>query len=280
MNNALSIREQLPMPTAEDIEKALLVGNLATLTAEQRQSYYMAICQSAGLNPLTRPFTLMKNKGGDLFFYANKECAEQLRSRDAVSLQILSRETESDVGIYTVTIRASLPNGRKEDAQGVVDITNLKGQALADARMRAESKAKRRATLAICGLGFAGEEDREGYATVVSFDPQTGEIREPRDMGPVPVGAPTIRLPAGVQPLPRPASPPTGILLTDINQLLVDQGLSEEGIRDYWVKQEKKYPDFTPGVMAMIWERLKKAAEEKAYEQKKAVVAVVNEEGA
>ena len=40
---------------------------------------------------------------------------------------------------------------------GVVSITGLKGENLANAMMKAETKAKRRATLSICGLGWMDE---------------------------------------------------------------------------------------------------------------------------
>ena len=40
---------------------------------------------------------------------------------------------------------------------GVVSIAGLKGEALANAMMKAETKAKRRATLSICGLGWMDE---------------------------------------------------------------------------------------------------------------------------
>ena len=42
-------------------------------------------------------------------------------------------------------------------AKGAVNINGLKGEALANAMMKAETKAKRRATLSLCGLGLMDE---------------------------------------------------------------------------------------------------------------------------
>jgi hypothetical protein len=52
--NALVRRE--PPSVAEAIEKVLIGGDLAPLKVEERIDYYKKVCQSLGLNPLTRPF--------------------------------------------------------------------------------------------------------------------------------------------------------------------------------------------------------------------------------
>jgi hypothetical protein len=49
-----------------------------------------------------------------------------------------------------------------------VSLHNLKGEALANAIMKCETKAKRRVTLSICGLGLLDELDVETLPTVVS----------------------------------------------------------------------------------------------------------------
>jgi hypothetical protein len=46
-------------------------------------------------------------------------------------------------------------------AKGAVSLVGLRGEALANAIMKAETKAKRRATLSICGLGFLDETEIE-----------------------------------------------------------------------------------------------------------------------
>lgn len=125
-----------PALTADIVEKALMVGDFSKMDAQTRVAYYLAICQSAGLNPMTRPFIPMKTQSGEVVLYATRECAEQLRAKHRVSLRIVSREKFD--GLYCVTVEGKLPDGRTEEAQGIVEITNLKGQALGNALMKSE----------------------------------------------------------------------------------------------------------------------------------------------
>lgn len=150
----------LPIPAIDPkaVEEALMVGDLAKMQPHVRVAYYLAVCQSSGLNPLTRPFTALKGQDGRIFLYGNKECAEQLRKVHRVSLSILSRERVDD--LYIVTVRAWTPDGRQDEAQGIIEIDRgMRGTALSNAFMKAETKAKRRVTFSLCGLGFPGMED-------------------------------------------------------------------------------------------------------------------------
>jgi hypothetical protein len=98
---------------------------------------------------LTRPFEYI-NLNGKLTLYARKDATDQLRKLYNVSLTISSRDRLEDV--YIVTARATLPDGRTDESTGVVTVGNLKADNLANALMKAETKAKRRVTLSICGL--------------------------------------------------------------------------------------------------------------------------------
>src|SRR5262249_25692959 len=69
-------------------------------------------------------------------------------------------ETERD-GVIIITAMVKNGEGRTDMAKGVVTIGNLKGDALCNAIMKAETKAKRRATLSLCGLGWADESEIE-----------------------------------------------------------------------------------------------------------------------
>lgn len=164
----------LPTISAEDIEQALTIRDLSKLPPAVRVRYYLALCASVDVSPLGYPFIAMKNQAGELFFYATRELGDQLRVKHRVNTRILAREREGD--LYIVTVEARLPNGRTEEEQGVVDISGLKGQALGNAMMKASTKAKRRATLALCGLGVPSAE--EGEAHPIRMDWQTGELLE------------------------------------------------------------------------------------------------------
>ena len=107
--------------------------------------------------------------------YARKDATDQLRRNSQVSIIKLERETVN--GVYVVTAYAQDGAGRTDSSIGAVNTENLKGDALANAMMKAETKAKRRVTLSICGLGWLDETEIEtipnAHAVVVS---DTGEI--------------------------------------------------------------------------------------------------------
>jgi hypothetical protein len=140
------------------IEKALIEGDLSKLTPEQRVQYYLRVCDSMGLNPFTRPFDYIV-LNGRLTLYAKRDATDQLRKIHNVSVQITGREVVGD--LYVVTARATMPDGRYDESIGAVAIAGLRGDALANAIMKAETKAKRRATLSICGMGFLDETEVE-----------------------------------------------------------------------------------------------------------------------
>jgi hypothetical protein len=52
-----------------------------------------------------------------------------------------------------------MPDGRTDEATGAVSLAGLSGTNLANSLMRAETKAKRRVTLSICGLGWLDESE-------------------------------------------------------------------------------------------------------------------------
>lgn len=142
----------------EAVEAALAEGNLRKLNTEQRVAYYNATCESLGINPLTRPFEYI-DLSGKLTLYATRACTEQLRASRKVSLTIVARDRVGDV--YVVTARATTPDGRTDESTGAVSVGSLKGDALCNALMKAETKAKRRVTLSICGLGWLDETETE-----------------------------------------------------------------------------------------------------------------------
>lgn len=226
-NMALATRET----GAEIIEQVMMVGDLGRLTAEQRVIYYMDLCRSLGLNPMSKPFDYMNLKG-KLVLYAKKDCAEQLRKRDNVS--IIKLDTELSEGVYIVTAYARNGEGRQDTDVGVVSIENLRGEDKSNAMMKAITKAKRRVTLSICGLGFLDETEIDSIpdARPVRVDIETGVIEgETRYVETVKQATPAevqateykrlfakgvdlgLDLTKDGQPLP-PAIPPTSAKLT------------------------------------------------------------------
>jgi hypothetical protein len=149
------------------IEQVLLAGDLSKLTPDQRLSYYNRVCESLGLNPLTQPFAYLK-LGGREILYAKKDATEQLRMIHHISIDPAGFTREVIEGVYIVTAPASTPSGRTDVSTGAVAIEGLKGENRANAMMKAETKAKRRVTLSICGLGMLDETEID----TIPRDPQ------------------------------------------------------------------------------------------------------------
>lgn len=166
-----------PTNGADIIERVVILGDLKELRPAERVDYYRKVCESVGLNPLTKPFDYISLQGR-LTLYARKDATDQLRRIHHVSVSIVGRDRIEDV--YVVTAHAQTPDGRADESTGAVSITNLKGDALANALMKAETKAKRRVTLSICGLGWLDETE---IATIPgarpeNVDTETGEIQD------------------------------------------------------------------------------------------------------
>ena len=79
-----------------DIEKVIIGGDLSKLSPQERTSYYMSVCESLNLNPLTKPFEYI-NLNGKLTLYATRNCAEQLRKNNGVSVTEMTQQTIGDV---------------------------------------------------------------------------------------------------------------------------------------------------------------------------------------
>lgn len=152
------------------VEQALVDGDLKGLDAEQRVNYYLKVCTSLGLNPLTKPFDYIV-LNGKLVLYARKDCTDQLRKIHKVNITQLEHKQMGD--LLVVTVSATTPDGRRDSATGVVACGGLRGDALANALMKAETKAKRRVTLSICGLGMTDESEVESIAG--AYFPQPDE---------------------------------------------------------------------------------------------------------
>lgn len=165
--------------SAAIVERVVIQGDLAKLTPVERVDYYRSVCDSLGVNPLTKPFEYI-TLNGKLTLYALRGCADQLRKLHGVSVEIRSREIVNDLCI--VTAHAVDSTGRSDEEIGAVSVAGLRGEPLANALLKATTKAKRRVTLSLCGLGWLDETEIESIPTarpvVVTED---GEIVNDRE---------------------------------------------------------------------------------------------------
>jgi hypothetical protein len=175
-------------PTGDVIESVIARGDLAKLNPEERTRYYVQLCQSLGLNPHTQPFAYI-TLSGKLTLYAKRDAADQLRKIHGISISIVSQEARDD--LLTIHVKAIDRDGRSDEDLGVVPFpAALKGEARSNAVMKAITKAKRRVTLSISGLGFLDESEVDSVPSArrppapapnvmePPHDPETGEIIE------------------------------------------------------------------------------------------------------
>lgn len=220
-----ALAEQRAKAPAEVVERVLLQGDLSPLSQEERVKYYLQVCESVGLNPLTKPFDYIP-LDGKLVLYAKRDCTDQLRKRDGVSVSITDRKFES--GVYVVTAKARTASGVEDEATGVVALEKeggewktaqsgkryfagngvfapLRGDALANAMMKAETKAKRRVTLSICGLGMLDETEVD---TVAATSLEAGDRpAPPKPVEALPASAPkAVHVEATVDTPAKPAA--------------------------------------------------------------------------
>lgn len=159
-----TVSAALAVPTADRetaIAAIIVKGNLAMLSEAEKAEYYLQVCRACDLNPATRPFDFISLKGGKLVLYALKSCAEQLRKRDNVTITILRQDIAD--GLFMVSVKATLPNGRSDEDLAAATITGLTGEDRSNAIMKTITKAKRRVTLSLCGLGMLEESQVEQF---------------------------------------------------------------------------------------------------------------------
>jgi hypothetical protein len=188
MNNPVSVS---PQTIGDVMQSVLIKGNLSRLTPQERVNYYNAVCESVGLNPLTRPFDYIV-LNGNLTLYARKDCTDQLRKLYNISVELADPRIND--GILSIRAKARMPHGnglvREDEDIGAVALTDkVQGEFRANMIMKCTTKAKRRVTLSICGLGFLDESEIEGnrprslndalYMVASGsdqVDPETGEL--------------------------------------------------------------------------------------------------------
>lgn len=181
-NGELATQERNTLPAvarerlSQAVEAALATGDLSRLNTDDRIAWYNRRCAIARLDPSTRPFEYitLQNK---LTLYATKSCTDQLNGIHGISHESISRETVD--GIHIVTVQARTKGGRTTTDIGAIPIQGLRGPELANALMKTVTKAKRRATLSLCGLGDVIDESELDTVSDVRECDETGRVIPP-----------------------------------------------------------------------------------------------------
>jgi hypothetical protein len=175
-----------PKDALANLEKVVILGDLAVLTSAERIGYYARVCESLGLNPLTRPFEYI-SLNGKLTLYARRDATDQLRKVNGISVTAIRRDRDDDLALQIVTVEGQDREGRTDSAIGAVSIKGLAGELLANALMKAETKAKRRMTLSLAGLGWLDETEIsdtppvERKSLLEAIEERTEQLSQPVD---------------------------------------------------------------------------------------------------
>lgn len=207
-------------------------GELNSLNSDERYEYYKLVCESIGLNPLTLPLGYMTNKHGALTLYAKKEATEQLSKIYGVSVGIKSRETIMDTFVV-VASATEMSSGRSSESLGAVTIKGLGGENLANAMMKAETKAKRRAILSLIGLGCLDESEVDDIPDGRKINPTTMNSDNGDEKA---TPAITVNKPQKPEqkPEPKPQRPPRNVTFC-IKQKAIRE--NKNNGREYYVLQ-------------------------------------------
>lgn len=167
-----------------DVERVIIGGDLRGLQPGQRLWYYGYRARQAGLDPLTQPFNWLSNrKTGSQSLYLNKEGAAQLRKKHGISIEIVSAAEAGDY--FEVRAKASTTDGRHDEDFGGAYLKGLVGDDRMNAKALAFTRAKRRVSISIVGLGMLDESEVAGVRemSTLRVDPGTGEVLEPAGNG-------------------------------------------------------------------------------------------------
>lgn len=166
---------------------AIIGGDLKGLSPQERVDYYVSLCEGNGLDWRTKPYEYIDMRG-KVVLYLTGGGAAQIASIRGVSTEIT--HTENDNGNRVVRVRAWDKSGRSTESSAYVPIEGLKGENYGNACMKCETKAKRRAIIALTGMTTIDESELETTpARAITVDHNTGEIMEAKLSQPVAIPA-------------------------------------------------------------------------------------------
>lgn len=166
MSDLVAVPSGAP-PTEDALIKLFTSGDLIDLDPRQKAQYLAALCSKTGLDPLSKPYDILYVKGPDgkqrAILYANRTASDQLRKihdiRTSVVYEgLLQLGTTTREDVYRVDLDVTLGE-RTERHVGLVSIAGLSGEAMANAIMKCHTKALRRGTLSIVGIGLPDESE-------------------------------------------------------------------------------------------------------------------------
>lgn len=160
-------------------ESLVIRGDVSGLKPDQRVALYLATCKELGLNPRAQPFSFLRLNGKEVM-YAGRGCTDQLARIHNVTREVIDGPKVIDLAgtkmVYCAA-RATLPGGRSETSVATLPLVDP-----LMVLMKAETKAKRRATIALLGLSVLDEDevrDIPASAKGATSTPSADELAAP-----------------------------------------------------------------------------------------------------
>ena len=140
-------------------ESLALRGDISGLSPENRIRYYLKTCKDLGLNASAQPFAFLRLSGKEVM-YPTRGATDQLARIHGVNREIIDGPKVLDLAgakVLFAVCRATLGH-RVETATAAVPLP-AGAENVCNAVMKTETKARRRATLAILGLALLDESE-------------------------------------------------------------------------------------------------------------------------
>ena len=150
------------------LESLVLRGDISGLTAAQKVQHYLGMCRILGLDAATQPLAYLRLSGKEVL-YVTRGATDRLAAMHSLNREIIDGPKVIDLAgtkLVIAVCRATLPGGRYETATATLPLSDP-----ATVLMKAETKAKRRATLAILGLGLLDETEVDAIPGAVTVEP-------------------------------------------------------------------------------------------------------------
>lgn len=156
----------------------LRTGDLSMLPDQEKDKVLLKMCEHYSLDPVLRPFILIKLNGKEVW-YPTKAATDQVAAKFNLTREVIEIKENIERGIIECRVKITQENSARvetcvaavsiiefgRDQSGKVEQRPMRGEAYANALMKVETKAKRRATLG--WLGIADMQD-PGEETVES----------------------------------------------------------------------------------------------------------------
>ena len=180
-NTPLDVSEDAPSPLEQLLSEVQASGNDTTrLPTQDKAALLRGLSKALGLNPLSGGVMLLRT-GGKETLYVTKVGTDQIAAREKLSREtVCGPEVRAIEGKKVVfcQVRARHPDGRSEMSTATLPLADPVNDL-----MKCETKAKRRATLSVCGLGLLAEDEIETIQGAQKVDVDTGALPEPEDDG-------------------------------------------------------------------------------------------------